>query len=112
MPSAGTGAIGVWAVDFTGSFDTAVLTFRYDNALAAANGITESALRVYQKHDGSDQWLDVTGLGGHGHQTDYHNVRILVFAVRRDRPCKCLRRYRHTAGCRHQRPLPEFRTAA
>jgi len=57
----GSGAIGVWDITHTGSFDSAVLTFRYDDNLASTNGITESMLRVYQKQAGSTEWHNVTG---------------------------------------------------
>ena len=53
--------IGVWDVNYTGSFDSAQITFRYDDAEAAGRGIQESELKVYKQSDGSFFWEEITG---------------------------------------------------
>ncbi len=60
VPSGLVDIIGCW--EFSGVDNNAVLTFRYDAALAADLGITESELRAW-RYDGS-KWINVTAVGG------------------------------------------------
>lgn len=54
----GLNTVGVWDVNFTGTFGSAQLQFRYDDADVARLGIDQSQLKVFKSTAGG--WQDIT----------------------------------------------------